>query len=316
MDLEHQLVQKGIAYGYSMSQERDVITIVENVPKDTQNSDIILDFNKKENSIYLGVRGSSPIVCGILYAKVREVQSFKFDSPVVTVKLLKVNNDMWPYLISAKSSRGIDTKSQFLLGVVAESNGNYNEAFKLYSLAAQKNYLPAMRYIAYIYASDENPYNVKANIRESINVYQNMFRVSHDIEIGLILSKSLRKAKRLDEARQILELCANYSNEAKFMLACMLTPLYGELDEPEKSIKLFKELSDNQVIDATKKLIEHYEKGIGTSVNLEEAERLKQELAKAAPVKKSPPSKLWMLVGTIAVGAAAGCIFFGKQIHK
>ncbi|OHS94457.1 hypothetical protein TRFO_11060 [Tritrichomonas foetus] len=316
MDIEHSLVPKGISHGYDFQQDKNIITIVESIPPDTPQSNVQVNYNVIENSIYIGVKGENPIVCGILYEKIQDIHSCEIIAPIIKIKLIKKNNNLWPLLIREKSSKGIDSKSQFLLGCAAESQGYFNEAFKFYTQSAQKNYLPAMRYLAYIYASEQNPYHIRTNIKESINIYQNMFKISQDKEIGLILAKSLRKERRIDEAKNVLEICAQSSNDAKYMLACMYSPLLGgELNDPKRAVKLFKELSNASMVDATKKLIQHYEQGVGTPVNLEEAERLRKEIAKVKQVEQPSNFKYWIAFGA-GVALAAGSFYLGvKRRH-
>jgi TPR repeat protein len=139
----------------------------------------------------------------------------------------------WPIFISGPCSRGIDSKSLFILGIYADARHEPREAWAYFSKSAEAGYIPALYLLSSVYTSESNPYGVKPNPERT-----------HDPRVAIRAADLLIQAKRYGQARAILETCAGASPEAKLKLANLLSPLDGQLSDAPTALRLYAELAE------------------------------------------------------------------------
>ncbi|KAK8840297.1 hypothetical protein M9Y10_030852 [Tritrichomonas musculus] len=309
--------------GYSFNQiSNSLIEIIYEFPSPTAESDIKFSYNKDNNSIFLAITNQDdPILCGVLTNPINDATPLFSESAYkITLSFDPSEENSWDLLIKASSNTGIDPKSEFLLGAEANNKQNYEEAFKLISSAAEKKYIPAMQALIDIYSLEESPYKDHYNLEESTKILKQLFDMTEDPDAGVRLATIYRSLKHPEEAKQILERCADKSDEAKLMLAVILSPLTGELNEPERAVQILRELADNNSMEAISALIPHYQKGVGTPVDLNEVKRLKRELIRMQSRRFGQEHKnifIGLAAAAVVCASAVGiALFLRRRGHK
>ena len=119
-----------------------------------------------------------------------------------------------------------------------------------------------------------------------------------------------------EEAKSILQSCSETNDTAKLMLAKLLSPIFGELDEPQVSVKLFTQLADVKNHEAMRCLGKHLIDGIGIEKNkeaglklIEEASALDGTIAETIQVPDKLVSSLIGISIGVGVIALTFCIF-------
>lgn len=269
------MLPKGDCHGYDYQQSNgsSLITVV--VPREASvaESDINFEYNAEERSIYLGVRDQPPLVCGILYAPVESCKN-EVLSDIIKITITKTSNVIWARLISGPSSKGIDAKSLFYYGIHLDTQHQYRDAWTAISKAATLNYFPALLFVAETYMEEQNPYGIPQNVDEGIRIYVEIYNKYHFEDIGLRAAEALRKRQRYTEARAILESCSSTSPEAKLLLGELLSPIYGEINDPQAAVQYFTELVQTRNPKAMRHLAEHLKQGVGIAQDNDRAEQL------------------------------------------
>ncbi|KAK8896478.1 hypothetical protein M9Y10_014378 [Tritrichomonas musculus] len=303
--------------GYTFTQiSNSLIEVKYEFPSNTTENNVDFTYNRDSNSIYFALKGQDyPILCGILCHPVNTVStSYSESKYIITLEVDSNEENTWNLLVNAPSKKGIDPKSVFLLGADANNNRKYDEAFELISASASEGYTPAMEILADIYSSEESPYKEHYNIDNSIDTLNKLFESTEDPNHGMRLASIYRTLKRPEEAKDVLTKCADKSKDAKLMLAFMLSPLTGELDEPEKAVELLRDLSNEHVPEATSVLINHLEKGVGATSDEKEIKKLRTELRDIQ--RKNLLSKYKNVFIGLAIAAAACATIAGIKLIK
>lgn len=304
--------------GYSFTEiDNSQIEVKYEFPSAISESDINFNFNKENNSINLSIKNqANPILCGVLYHQVNKVTTSHTETEyTINIEINPTEDEEWDLLIKSPSDEGIDAKSEFLLGAEANNNEDYEKAFQYISSSAEKQYIPAMEALIDIYSTEESPYKEHYNLEDCTNVLKKMFDLTEDPDAGMRLANIYKSLKKPEEAKEVLQKCAEKSNEAKLQLAILLSRLTGELDETERAIELLRELAADHMIEAISALITHLEKGYGTPLDDNEIKRLRNDLLNIK--RKQIGEKYKNVFIGCAVAAAVTCAtLIGVAIFK
>ncbi|KAH0787812.1 hypothetical protein GPJ56_008335 [Histomonas meleagridis] len=313
MDIEHSLSEEGINYGYQMTQNDETITVTTKYSPKFSGQGVIFEYLPEDNSLYLGFREQPPEICGRLYSGVNSAICNSTSTEII-VTLIKSSKNEWPFLISSPSAHGIDSKSLFLLGLHADSSKDYQTAWTNFFNSYKAGYYPAAILVADILMSSENPYSVKQDLDESIKILLNIFDETHKPQIAIKAASALKKRHRFMDARALLERCADQDDDAKLMLAKLLSPIFGELDEAQHAVSLFAALSSKKNPEAMRCLAKHMLTGSGIEKNKEEAKRLIEEAKSidgvAAEIIQISDKWSHVLIGA-AIGVGVAAVAFG-----
>jgi hypothetical protein len=310
MDFEHAVSPVGIPQGYAMSQIGDgqiILTVPR--PPSTEVADIEISHDPSDNSIYIGIRGQSPAICGVL-AEVISAVSPEITNDQIKVTLTKaVPSHLWTSLISDRSSRGIDAKSQWILGMAADASGDFKTAWRHISESAEAGYLHALLLAADAYGG-ENPFGVLKDLNESFRLLNRAWEQTRLPEIGLRVANTLLELNEFERAKVILEQCAPASPEAKFRLAVLLSPVHGSLNDYEVSTALFRELANAGDARAMRLLVDHVRER-----DPEEARHWEEEARRAGENHARPEGELsgWQSL-VIPLGVVIGIGALGWAI--
>lgn len=316
MDIEHSLLKSGIKSGYKWSQTQDTIKIKVYRPSEATQEEISFEYLPSDNSITLSFcNNSNSGICGRLYNSIKDAK-YEISEMVVKIVLTKVSPKMWPLVISDKCAKGIDSKSLFMLGVQADSLKQYKNAWNYFRESSEMGYVIAKLLVADILISSKNPYGVKCDIDRSISILSDIYSQTKIPEIGIKVAAAYKKNSMFAEAKNILQLCSQESDDAKLMLAKLLSPIFGELDEPEISVKLFTQLSESKNPEAMRCLGKHMVDGIGIEKNREGGLSLIEEASAidgtVPETIRIPDTLMSSIIGaSIGIGlvAIAFCVF-------
>jgi hypothetical protein len=265
--------------GYDFQQiPRDMIIIKVPRAADVTTDEIRFEFDPVENSVFLRTHHHRPLLCGRLFDTIKSIKH-EVSSNLITVTALKSHSQHWPRCIAGPSSEGIDSKSEFLLGLDADSRGCYAEAWAHFWNAAQSDYCPALLFVADTCSMPSNPYRVSPDLDQSIRIYTDLYARFPIPEIGVRAAMALKERNRFFEARILLENCSGRDDNAKFVLGLMLSPIYGKLDDPVAAIEIFRSLAARDHPAAIRCLAKHYELGNGIVADQHQAKVLLERAA-------------------------------------
>lgn len=282
MDIEHSVFASGLDYGYRFRQSDTAITVSYALPSDS--SACAAEFALFDGCICCGLRGADPVICGALYDDVSHEEHFVSDGRAV-VRLRKANVGIWPILIAAPSPRGIDAKSQFLLGVYCDALGDSDRAFALMQESARRGFFPAQVLVADVLLSDANPYGAARDAAAALQLLEAVARENVTVRIVKTMVSACIECGRRERALGILRDAMGRSNELKKMYAVMLSPLAdSEGNQPAEAVEVLTELANENDIGALELLAEHYAKGVGVP---RDAKRAKELLARISQIDPS-----------------------------
>jgi hypothetical protein len=315
MDLDLAIGASGIPYGYTFQQSSTKIVVT--IDRDRPFPDTSLDqaFDPNENSIFIAVRDEYPLLVGILYARI-DPASFSVDvrPDIITVTFTKATAEDWPLIVADESSSGIDPKSQFVLAVKAYNEHLWELAWAHLTNSAAAHFCPALLAVSQIYNFPANPCGVKSNPDECIRILISIYREYRVPEIGIRAALTLKEHHKFEEAKQLLEECMDSSPQAKLILAKLLSPIFGELNDAERAVELFESLSAEQNADAMRYLAAHYSQGMGVRANQRIARRLSAEAEQLSNPEKQESRFGWTpWVITISVLGVAALLYFGRR---
>ena len=273
LDLEHSILPAGFSHGYSFQQINEKILVRITLDRGTRNSDVLFEYSPDTNSIFCSLKGQQvPLLCGKLSYPVQDVAHKVEDSQCEITMRKAGGTKSWAMLISDASDRGIDPKSQFLLGIKADAERNFQLAWRQFQGASDAGYFPARLLVADVYASADNPYGVAVDIEKSIGMLSELFEETKRSEIAIKAAKLLVMQERYDDATSILEKAL--SHDARLMLAELLSPLFGPLNEPERAVEIFEDLARQNHPKAMRRLAKHHTVGCGVPINKNRAKSL------------------------------------------
>jgi hypothetical protein len=265
-DLEHCICDEGISDGYTFDQNDSLIVITFPVPDCTVRSSIVCDISCGDRSIEAGVSFCAPAVCGTMFGSVFNPQVDVF-ARFCRVRLTKSAPSDWPVFISAPSSRGIDPKSLFMLGVLADAAARPRHAWSRFVEAADRGYVPAQMLLACCLLNDTNPYQVPRDVARGIAILEAIppNRLTDDVRVAL--AGALTAGGRGADARAVLAGAAPTCIEAKLKLVEML-------DDQVQIVEILEDLVRRRSAVAAHKLAGCYAAGRGVRKDPQRAREL------------------------------------------
>ena len=307
MDVEHLISDEGIPEGYKFDQISTQCTVSFPVPEGLTMEGIEFEFNKDTNEIFIKIKGNEyPQVCGILDGTVASEHHEIVDS-VFHLVLEKKDEILWAYLISGRSSKGIDPKSLFILGFGADMNKNPREAFGLFKESANKGYFQAKLIVADTYLNDDNPYDIKADYKKGIKVLESIPKERYHTELYKFLANAFIKANEIEKAAEILRNISTESDEARLTLAKLFSPVCGCKDNSkvDEAVSNLKILAKKKNVEAMKILAQHYANGYGVDKDLDKAKSLLKKVHKNDPEALNDCQKSSVSITLISIAAVS-----------
>jgi hypothetical protein len=307
----------GLPSGYTFQQiQPTTISVKIPLPSSVRPDDVEFAYNPDENSIYLTAQSADPILCGILFAQVSDV-SHRLQGDIVELRAVKSAPRLWPRLIASPSPRGIDPKSQYLLGQDADARGQVETAWIDFSAAAAAGFPPARLFVADVYTTPDNPYKVTPDLEKAAGLYADLFAEFRTADVGLRSAETLQKLGRFAEAQTVLDGMA--SPEAILALAVILSSLASppnDVKNDEKAVRLFSQLMVQNDPSGMRWLARHLEEGVGIAQNGKRAREL-AERADRADGKFRKPVVVAGEPGPVVVAAAAavGVLVLGLAVY-
>lgn len=273
-DLEHCICDEGIPDGYTFDQNDSVIAITFPVPEGTARSAIVLDVSSGERTIEAGLAGSDPAVCGTMFSSVFN-PLFDLSARFCRVRLTKSNPADWPVFISSPSSRGIDAKSLFMLGVLDDAAARPAHAWSRFIEAADRGYVPAQLLLACCLLNDANPYQVSRDVARGIQILESIppDRLPDDARVAL--AGALAGSGRAGDARAVLAACAPTCIEAKLTLVELLEGA-REPGAAAQIVEILEDLVRRRSAVAAHKLAGCYAAGKGVRKDAQRARELSE----------------------------------------
>ena len=259
--MERAVLPSGFGHGYTFHEDQDGVSI----RIDCGSPDIEFDYSKEENSVFIGADGLV-FLCGKFAGDVEAVEHEVMDE-LITIKVKK--SGKWPVVISEPSAKGIDAKSEFLLGMLSETRNEIAKAWNHFVRAAGAGFFQAKKMVADAYANPGNKYGVGRNLEESVKMYASLYEETRLPELAIKGAEALCEQERYEEASKLLEGCS--TAEAKLRLGSLLSPIFGKLNEPERAVALFEELAQGGNAAAMRQLAKHLEEGCGVKASLVKA---------------------------------------------
>ena len=259
--MERAVLPSGFGHGYTFHDDQDGVSI----RIDCGSSDIEFEYSKEENSVFVGADGLV-FLCGKFAGDVDEVEH-EVEDELITIKVKK--SGKWPVVISEPSAKGIDAKSEFLLGMLSETRNEFGEAWNHFVRAAGAGFYQAKKMVADAWANPENKYGVGRNLEESTKMYTSLYEETRLPDLAIKGAEALCEQEKYEEASKLLEGCS--TAEAKFRLGSLLSPIFGKLNEPERAVALFEELAQGGNAAAMRQLAKHLEEGCGVKASLVKA---------------------------------------------
>ncbi|KAJ3450015.1 chronic myelogenous leukemia tumor antigen 66 [Anaeramoeba flamelloides] len=138
-------------FEYQLTDETNQTIITFPIPPGTTKEAIQVD--QGENHLSVGLKGSEPIVCGILFGPidVKKSRTIFDTNGIFMIMLIKKNPIKWPLLIFSKYKGHIDPHSLVLKAAFYEHNNEYSVSLDLLKMAADKKHFTAIFKLAAIY---------------------------------------------------------------------------------------------------------------------------------------------------------------------
>ena len=293
MDLERSISGQGsgIDEGYSFSQTNKSIEISFPIPPGCDALQISSFFDPSKKSICYGLTGQPPVICGILW-DTASIQNETLYTNVYRIIFNKHNENTWPIFISSPSSQGIDPKSEFMLGVLEDTQNCYSKALTYYQQSASNGFLHAKLLLADNYLSVYNNYNLPHDPSLAANLYLEVFsspnaKQLRTPDLAIHIFHLLESLNRSTDLREFLEKNIEFS-QIRFEYAKLLSPLSKskydrKFFNPEIAVKHLLILEKEKNLDAMELLAEHFDNGCGITKNREKSKELKDEIKKIDP---------------------------------
>lgn len=273
-------------------------------------------------TIISGIRNAEPNVYGMMYSRVFRYEE-SFSKGIYKLVLFKENPDFWPVFIISPSARGIDPRSQFVLGFYQISTFSEESAYQYFKNSADHGFIPAQICVADILLSDTNPYNVPKNIDEAIQILQSIPIEKRVAKVAIRLSDALLEKNNPIEARTTLEESANAYPIVKLKLAKMISPICNKNakdEDAETAVKYLETLANEYMPEAMKILSMHLAKGKGVTKNLERAISLEKAAHELDPSISIDLNDNSVIKNLSIVGAASilviGAFLFSNHRRK
>lgn len=158
----------------------------------------------------------------------------------------------------------VSGKSEYLKGNAANKVNNYQEAFKWYTLSAEKGYANAMYSLGYIY---ENGEGMDPNIGEAMKWYQKASQKGNTdalVALGVIYLNG----DQYEEAENCLKIAAEKENTGGMD---MLGYFYFTRERYKEALPWLKKAAEKELPTALYHLGEMYENGYEVEENTEKA---------------------------------------------
>lgn len=279
MDLEHATCPTGINDGYTFQQTISSIIITFPISSGCDISKIEFSLIDTEKSIYAGIKGQKPNVCGKMWGSTFNV-NHSLTNTLCKIIMQKEEHVIWPLFIDGPSIKGIDSKSLFVLGIFEDAKGNSSCAYQNYCKAAEQDYKPALLFLADALLSDTNPYDVPQNIEESISLLQRIPLEFRDDAITKRLASAMLHLGQKEKALNELKRKADEYPEVRLELAKRLSPLSEyKGNEPDQAVHHLEILAAKDNFEALLLLSQHLFKGCGTKKDKQRAIQIDKHLA-------------------------------------
>lgn len=304
MDLEKSLFSHKIT-GYEIHETSQYLTF--EIECRMLIDDVVLEYSEEDNSICLSVNHSD-IVYGCLYAPITDPK-YEVVHNKVKVTMTKVADEDWPILMSGPSKRGIDPKSEFMLGAFSDASGNYEKAWIHFKNAADNGHDYAQAIVAEAYLTPENPYNIEPNMDECIKAFRRVYDQQHDPGTAMTLADLLNNSGKPEEACRLLRdfLVISPDMNVEYRLAKILY----EDNKLAEAIPLLEELVQKKHPRAMYLLSDCLKKGLGIAKDEKRAKELRAAADKISGVEvESDKNIIAMAVAaSTAVVLAGVCVF-------
>lgn len=273
-DLEHQVHAEGFPEGYSFDQTESTLIVCFPIPEGTEADDIECEVDIQHQSVYAGLAGKEPVVCGKFYQPVKSYTT-SLTHTEFRIEIVKDSPGMWKMLISSESERGVDAKSLYIFGLNEDFSGHPREAFAWIKKAADRNYKVAKIHLVSVYLDEFNAYDIKANPEEAIRILETFPQKEMNERHSILLATALIQTERYDEAVSVLEPIKDKNDETKMMLAALYSPYSGNHGKnPKEAVRLLEQLVDNQNPQAMYLLSVHLIHGSGIESDKKRAKEL------------------------------------------
>lgn len=324
MDLEHVASPSGINEGYTFSQTVSNISLTFPIPNNCDPSHIECVFNPHEKSILAGIKGQEPILCGEMWSSTFNMKQTMTPTNY-KIDLQKDEHSIWPLFILKPSIKGIDPKSQFIVGIYQDALGSPQEAYDHYCKAMERGYIPAKILVADILLSETNPYDIHQNIEEAIQILESIPFEKRNDSITIRLANALVQIGKQKESIQVLKDAADSSSIIRLELALRLSPLSQFKGKyPDEAVRHLEILAQDNNECAIELLCLHNLKGCGTNKNKTRAKLLDSQLCNLNPNRVplfkqrgfATNAAITLSISASLIGAAAGVVLYCMRKFK
>ena len=187
-------------YGYQFQQtkEQAIIEITNDTPITTD--DVVLEHRPEEGTICIAIN-KQDVVYGKLSASITDSRCEVSDNKV-KITLDKAAPGEWLVLISGPSDKGIDARSEFLLGWYSGEEDQH--AWGYFKNAAERGYEPALGIVGHAFFDEENAYGVEKDPAEALKYFKMLYEKHPESEAAYFVAIALQKLERYEEACDVL----------------------------------------------------------------------------------------------------------------
>lgn len=262
---------------YKVTQTEFVCQIVLPTPEGKRKHQFFLRRNKRKSEIAGYFVLNDPVISGRTWDAF-EGTSMSEEDNFVTIVVTKRNPGIWPCLFRDGGSKGLDPQSLYDKGIYDEREHRFDLAIEEFRESASKGFLPAIRKCIDIFLGKENGFSQELiNPAEALDLLAKIPPEKRPLDIIEQMTKTNNKIDVAMQLRQILEDESVHNSSSKYQLACLLSPLFGMLDEPEAAVQLLEELVIEKDPNAMVCLARHLFEGCGCKEDRTRAQRLIHE---------------------------------------